>query len=413
MKRLILSFLFTCSIAVAYAGSIKTAADLLAFSQAINEGLPTDQWRNDAGEICLEADIDMSKVKKFQSISSFGGVFDGKGFSIVNWKSKGGLIDRLLEGGVVRNLVIAESCSMKASGSGGETFIGFIVNCNHGTIENCENRGAITHKAECASARIFVGGVVGSNRCRVINCRNYGQISSLCTSSAQKEQVEISLGGVVGGGYEKTEIRPGIAYCDNYGKVTYGGDMPWVYVGGVVGCSYIATVKYCTNRGDVSVSSNQGTPSIKGCAANIGGICATCKDWINGCDNFGKVTSSGTIRAIVGGIIGVPNAISVSDCVNYGDLSLSNEVASQLGGIAGLSSRPVHLVRCENRGDVRYEGYSPENPSYVGGLVGDLSIKRDLHQLDICALVLIMERCIVGPGEIITKTINQYILEDL
>ena len=229
MKRLILSFLFIWSVAAAYAGGIRTAADLAAFTQAINDGLPTQQWRNEAGDVCLEADIDMAKVKKSCSISSFGGVFDGQGFSIINWKARSGLIDRLLEGGVVRNVVIAESCSMKVSGSDGETFVGFIVNCNHGTVENCENHGSITHKADCAADRLFVGGVVGSNRCRVINCRNYGDISSMCVASVQKEQVEMSIGGVVGGGYAKTEVRPGIAYCENHGNVTYSGDMPWVY----------------------------------------------------------------------------------------------------------------------------------------------------------------------------------------
>ena len=209
---------------------------------------------------------------------------------------------------------------------------------------------------------------MGSNRCRVINCRNYGDITSVCMASVQKEQVEMSIGGVVGGGYPKTEVRPGIAYCENHGNVTYGGDMPWVYAGGVTGCNHTATVKYCVNRGDVKVSASQGTPYIRGCTAHAGGICASNRDWINGCDNFGKITSSGTLRAIVGGIVGVPNAISVSDCVNYGRVSLSNEVASQLGGIAGLSSRPAHFARCENRGEVIYEGYSPENPSYVGGI---------------------------------------------
>lgn len=378
MKRLILSFLFIWSVAAAYAGGIRTAAELVAFTQAINDGLPTHQWRNEAGEVCLEADIDMAKVKKFSPISSFGGVFDGQGFSIINWKARSGLIDRLLEGGVIRNVVIAESCSMKVSGSDGEICVGFIVNCNHGTVENCENHGSVAHKADCAADRLFVGGVVGSNRCRVINCRNYGDISSVCVASVQKEQVEMSIGGVVGGGYAKTEARPGIAYCENHGDVTYGGDMPWVYAGGVTGCNHTATVKYCVNRGDVKVSATQGTPYIRGCTSHVGGICASNRDWINGCDNFGNVTSSGTLRAIVGGIVGVPNAVSVSDCVNYGRVSLSNEVASQLGGIAGLSSRPAHYARCENRGEVIYEGYSPENPSYVGGIVGELTIKREL-----------------------------------
>ena len=70
MKRIIYSFSFICVVALllpvsALAGGIKTAADLVAFATAINTGQSIDQWRNENGEVCLEADIDMAKVKKF------------------------------------------------------------------------------------------------------------------------------------------------------------------------------------------------------------------------------------------------------------------------------------------------------------------------------------------------------------
>ena len=55
----------------------------------------------------------MSKVKKFDGVKSFGGVFDGRGFSIMNWKAQRGLFGQIAEGGIVRNLKIDASCSMK------------------------------------------------------------------------------------------------------------------------------------------------------------------------------------------------------------------------------------------------------------------------------------------------------------
>ena len=129
----IVIFLLPISIS---AGGINTAADLEAFAIAINPGQSIDQWRNENGEVCLEADIDMAKVKKFESISSFGGVFDGKGYSIRNWKAKSGLFDQLLQGGIIRNLIIDESCSMKAANENKEYFCGFIANRNNGLIEH-------------------------------------------------------------------------------------------------------------------------------------------------------------------------------------------------------------------------------------------------------------------------------------
>ena len=120
MKHIIRTFAFLCAVTLflpitVYAGGIRTAADLVAFSKAHNAGQPVDQWRNDKGHITLEADIDMSKAKKFKPISSFGGVFDGQGYSIKNWKAKSGLVDELAQGGVIRNLIIDKSCSMKVT----------------------------------------------------------------------------------------------------------------------------------------------------------------------------------------------------------------------------------------------------------------------------------------------------------
>ena len=250
------------------AGGIKTAADLVAFATALNSGQSIEQWRDEKGIVCLEADIDMAKIKKFESVSSFGGVFDGKGHSILNWKAKSGLFDKLLQGGVIRNLIIDKSCSMKAENRNEEYFCGFIVNASNGLIENCDNYGSISHKSKYTENKIYIGGLAGSTRWGMLNCNNYGDISSDCVSTLQKSGVAINIGGVAGGGYSEIEAKASVSWCCNYGNITYSGDFPIVNVAGVIGnCVQSIPVKYCLNKGEVKVTaqSNEGDQKIRSC----------------------------------------------------------------------------------------------------------------------------------------------------
>lgn len=361
------------------AGGIKTAADLVAFATALNSRQSIDQWRNDKGCICLEADIDMSNVKKFESISSYGGVFDGQGYSIKNWKAKSGLFDHLLQGGVIRNLKIDASCSMKAANGAGEYFCGFIANRNDGLIENCENYGSIDHKSKYTEADIYIGGITGSNRWGLLNCNNYGNIRSDCVATLQERGVAINIGGIVGGGYSKMEKKPSISWCSNYGNITYSGDFPSAYIAGVAGnCEKKIPLKYCINKGDITVvaQSSEGDRKIRSC--RVGGICAFTKGNMSDCDNFGKVSSSGTHPTSVGGVIAYAYAaVVISGCHNYGAVSLTTNASSDLGGILGSSTRAVHIGNCQNHGEVIYDGYSPDSPSSIGGIVGQINTAGD------------------------------------
>ena len=49
-------------------GGISTAADLVAFAKAVNSGASTARWQNEAGEIVLLNDIDMSSVSSWTPI---------------------------------------------------------------------------------------------------------------------------------------------------------------------------------------------------------------------------------------------------------------------------------------------------------------------------------------------------------
>ena len=109
MKKILLSLLLSLCVLALYAEGIGTSKELLEFAAACNAGQSIDQWKNADGAVCLEADIDMSKVKKFGGIESFGGVFDGCGHAILNWKAQKGLFGEILAGGVVRNLRIDAS----------------------------------------------------------------------------------------------------------------------------------------------------------------------------------------------------------------------------------------------------------------------------------------------------------------
>ena len=163
LKRISLALILLLSVVAVYAGGIKDAKDLVAFVTAINKGEDYSAFKDDKGAICLEADIDMAKVKKLVPVKSFGGVFDGQGFALKNWKAQNALFHEILEGGKICNLRIDASCVMKAQSKGGEYFLGWIANINSGTIENCENHGNLSHKSNFTSGNIYVGGIVGSS----------------------------------------------------------------------------------------------------------------------------------------------------------------------------------------------------------------------------------------------------------
>lgn len=82
-----------------------------------------------------------------------------------------------------------------------------------------------------------------------------------------------------------------------------------------------------------------------------------------------SVTGSSYFRGFfVGGIVGfAPEDTSYTDCLNLGDLSAAESVPGSccFGGLAGAvyDSDMVHILRCENRGDLI-------SPATAGGLVG-------------------------------------------
>lgn len=361
------------------AGDIRTAADLVNFAAACNAGASTSEWRNEEGIVCLGADIDMAKVKKFPGISAFGGTFDGCGHKFMNWKASSGLFHELLQGGVVRNLVIDSSCQMKATSRSGEYAVGFIADINCGSIFSCENRGRIVHRSSYADNVLWIGGIVGINYAMIYDCWNSGQISSQCSGSLQKpDKVAIRLGGIAGGFRHKLLPGAQVAASENSGSVSYSGDIPACRIGGITGDAYKAVVKGCVNRGSLNAESVAAEKTVEGLASNVGGIVGFTKGDVNSCDNFGSVTTEGIHPMMAGGICGMPHdGLTIVDCNNYGGICVTNEQPSSVGGLVGLMGRGTHIAGCINRGDVEFSGFSPDHASCVGGLAGNIYAKGD------------------------------------
>ena len=374
LKRFSLAFLLLLSVVAVYAGGIKNATDFVAFVTAINGGQDYSAFKNDKGEVCLEADIDMAKVKKLAVVKTFGGVFNGQGYALKNWKAQNGLFHELLEGGKICNLKIDASCVMKAQTKGGETFVGWIANINNGTVENCENHGVIYHKSNFTSGNVYVGGIVGSNRYVVYRCRNYGEVNSASISCGREQGKEVSVyvGGICGATYRKTLAAATTARCENYGAVKSMNDARYDKVGGIMGDSFKATIKLCLNYGNVTSTAN--APEAGGVSESwVAGIAGHTKHEIICCDNFGTIFSSGVSVAHTAGICGTPHSkLVIADCTNYGKVECANDVPAHVGGIIATIRREVHLVNCNNRGEVRFIGASPTRPSFIGGIVGQI-----------------------------------------
>ena len=375
-KRLTLTLALLLSVVAVYAGGIKDANDLVAFVMAINKGTDYSQFRNEQGHICLEADIDMSKVKKLPAVKSFGGTFDGKGFALKNWNAQQGLFHEILEGGKVCNLRIDASCSMKAQNkNSAEYFLGWIAGINNGHIENCDNYAPLSHKSNYTGHSLYIGGLVGSNRNVIYKCRNFGEIVSICSGS-EPNGIALYMGGIAGAAYGNIIACSMFARCENHGDITYKGDMPSDKVGGVVGDHFGSRVRMCSNRGNVHSTSSITEGGRVGTSSVAGITTAGATDVIC-CDNFGYVSSTGTHKSFVAGIYASPNSRHVvADSRNYGNVEATNDSPSIIGGIAAVAGRGVHIMNCCNYGHIRYAGTSPNDASHNGGIIGNIYTHR-------------------------------------
>ena len=358
MRKLFLSLVLSFLVFCAYAEGISNYKELLAFAKAVNKEADISAWLNDKGEVCLKADIDMKKGKKFPTIEVLKVTFDGCGHKLYNWNTKAALFNKVEPEAAVKNLTIDASCCMtvKTRLNQNPVHISYIAYVNRGHIVNCVNHGSIDHTAEEATKAIYIGAIAALNLNVVHNCKNTASLSSRFNYTQHAKYQSLRLGGIVGTCYGKQLSGAVVSNCVNTGNISYMGDYPSNNVAGIVGESSKVPVKYCVNRGAVAaVGLPITTPKFSG-AIRVAGITGWANADVTCCDNFGVIAGSGTHSIMSAGICARPNmTLNLVNCMNYGAVSANTSASSSVGGIAGNAEVYV-LVTEDNTRVVHHFG---------------------------------------------------------
>lgn len=394
---------------------ISTAEELVAWLAGAND--------SSTGEYKIVNDIDMSGMT-ISSSAGFVGTLDGQGYSIKNLSSEVPLFESIASEGVVKNIVIASSCTFTPS----DYIFGTIARVNNGTISGCTNNAAVTYAydpdsvseaalvagiagvslgsvSECinngditvtssSTIRGGVAGVVAYQGAAITDCSNYGAVtqnalyaasSSVYVYDTAAKAAHPVVGGVVA--YTQTSGFS-MSNCNNYGTVTMNhtaienaAKTERLLVGGVVGDGN-GQMTSCTNYGEVVVNALTSTgeafsTSYMFCVGGVNGgsfYGGTQGAYMTSCVNEGTVTvdidAQGSL-ARMGGVVGFAGGESatthsVTSCVNNGKFVLKGQAKCYVGGVAGGSTT---ISDCTAGGSIIVEG-AMSNGAYIGGLVG-------------------------------------------
>lgn len=331
---------------------ISSAADLVAFAQAVRNGQSLARFRDASGNVVLTTDIDMAGYRDwipagsasttagansgviYTVVNPFTDTFDGQGYSIrnIDWEfdcSDGNLVYGFLgavKGGTVRNLTIGSPSdgsriTVRGTSTQGNAVGAIAGYLEDAVIENCVNYASIAFEGDNAgNISVRIGGIAGVvNEARVggtsttEGCVNHGEIScGTIANTGNGANSAMSVGGITG------YISGGtIGACENNGAVS----APSGRGGGIVATATGGTIADCTNNGliqdDVNgifagATAGYGYKRMGGLA---GGTAAGCI--ITGCTNNGNVFSALGCRT--GGFVG-HNSGTVTDCTNNGTI---------------------------------------------------------------------------------------------
>ncbi len=342
---------------------IFTADDLKAFAEAVNSGAEDlSQWQNEAGEIALMADIDMSSFSEWTPIgypeekvanganssapvgAVFTGVFNGGGHTIKNFKPMVSVKDNNTWGlfGVLSMATVKD----------------LAVNCD------------ITISAE---AKADAGVVAGTMICSTVS--NVTVSGSLATTGNKKDNQRFALGGIAGYICGNTENGPStIEKCEvtlsvsgNSGKNTKSG-ATCVMFGGMAGYSTTDaggsatnSIKDCTFRGEIKLD-----------AGRVSGILGTafCNTKLERCTNYADQTN-GFVNARIGNVLSYAGEnAGLVDCVNYGSLT-TTDASATTGGLVALLDKVTTFIEGGANHGVIISGNN-KTPRYSGLIGGNL-----------------------------------------
>lgn len=332
-------------------------------------------------------DIDLEYSEEFLGImcddnisGKFNGTFDGNGYAVhrmkinqVQWtkeptdtslgtlntsfaKSYKGFFGKLGEQGVVRNVTIADDCSIVLG-----AYSGAVVAYNFGLVENCRNYADVT-----TYSGIYVAGIVGYNNntayAIVSNCYNAGNITG----------GRYGLGGITGVNYAL------VKECVNTGNVTatvlsdnYDATKNYL-TGGITG-SMSGRLENCVNYG--TVTGNERIGGISGSLDKPSGSFAYFNDVVN-CINLGMVYSNDWAKAgAFGGVSGTNGEVKG----NYWDSQMLPIAAAANAGIEGINGATTATLTS----GTPLEGYDTEIWNFAPGVYP--ALKARVAEKDVIA----------------------------
>ncbi len=365
MKKYLWIFLLSASILFAFSGcssngtadtagsfedgTISSAADLLALAS------DSSGWSGDylltcnisLSDVCNASDGSWTPIGNATTL--FTGTFDGAGYAISDLyiNSSGSDYQGLFgySTGTIRNLGVV-NCEI----AGGE-YTGGLIGLNNGIVTNCYAAGSIS-----GSRR--TGGLIG---------RNYSSaVVTGCYAGTSVTGSESNVGGLIG------TNSADLTDCYATGNVTSAGES----AGGLIG-SNSGDLTDCHATGIVNgtgylgglLGENSGV--VTSCYAEgnvigtdsddfVGGLIGVSYADVTGCYATGDVSGSDDD---VGGLIGDKEGGTLSDCYATGDVYGAGDY---VGGLLGENCLG-DVTNCYAVGEVN-------GSSYVGGLIGDLSM---------------------------------------
>ena len=269
---------------------ISTPDDLKALSKVVNG---VGYYKDAFAQAVLTKDIDMTGVTDWEPIGTasapFGGVFDGKNYTISNLEYE--------PTGIYNGL------------------FGYI---NGATIKDFSINGSI--RTLTSGERNYIG---------VIGCSAYmSHISGIRSALNVTVRCESQAGGILGGGgSDSGSDKLTIDNCSFSGTLIVNDGVTSDQFGGIVGYTAAATIKNCLFNGTLTSNAS---------GRGLGGIIGYTREYISGiqnCLSIGKILGTG---GLYGAIIGNFNTTTDKTSVVKNNYYIS-------GSIAGCGKNPTKV----------------------------------------------------------------------
>lgn len=334
--------------------------------------------------LTLLEDISVAGIS--DSIPNFAGTLDGNGKTISDLSAP---LFATLTGATVKNLTLASANAISATLTDSAKYFGVLALQSSGAVilENVVSNVNVNVIAEASTDKVdfYVGGLIGyvGGDLTATGCVNNGNTISSSIIDDEKREGLVT-GGLLGSTVADANVKVSLKNCTNNGKVAgnptnENDDNNIVYTamtGGLVGSTAcLVNLEGCKNYGMVTTDNT--VVKVGGGGHKVGGLIgytSNAKLTITSCANYGDVSSNRHVGGIVGQCI---NAFEISNTINVGDITVGVAITrnslsdSQAAGFVGYIdvAQTCSLTSCVNYGAVSAIGISGLSAIRAGGIV--------------------------------------------